>query len=503
MAVGAALTFASLDLVASCPEWIRNRAASFPLCSASGLVSENHPLAVITVSDLGRSGKDSGFTADVVEKVLRNSPETPPLILLPVSDQTLTLVRDRILSLAIDQKQKNKYLKSLQQVPADSYTWQQDFLQPTVNPKTGQVILRSIDSYDRGKPSSQAIVDAVKDCGFTAGPAIRAKNSENRYMGGNIESLPGGICVIGNQGFEGKDWAQLADQVCGSNPEDRIQAPSQWLFSGHADDLVHVIRNPKREAPCDFSLVVASPTKALELLQENPNDVFFDTSGARGNSKQLAIERSNQERNFRDLCHRVRDLRYLPSDEQVTPAENAKGFSLWFLLQSWAWAQDKKIIPPLGVDLQFCSRIKNAQVSELFRRDPSLRQAVALIEDELKAFRQDIQDKLKKKFPKCETDFIDAPVLYIGKLAQSGAGVTKLPEGFTSVLPNPVNGITVNDAFLSPDPANTAFKKYLKGEYGRRGVATEFVDSFDYGHRGKGNLHCATNSIHLCRPSGL
>lgn len=42
----------------------------------------------------------------------------------------------------------------------------------------------------------------------------------------------------------------------------------------------------------------------------------------------------------------------------------------------------------------------------------------------------------------------------------------------------------------------------MEEAYKKRGLKSEFVDTFDYAHEGQGNLHCSTNTIHVCNPRG-
>ena len=70
----------------ACPDWLMNRANNIPTCPEGGLVPETFPVGAVVVSDNGMRGKDSGFTADVVQKVLTASGNNNPLLILPVSD---------------------------------------------------------------------------------------------------------------------------------------------------------------------------------------------------------------------------------------------------------------------------------------------------------------------------------------------------------------------------------------------------------------------------------
>jgi hypothetical protein len=58
----------------------------------------------------------------------------------------------------------------------------------------------------------------------------------------------------------------------------------------------------------------------------------------------------------------------------------------------------------------------------------------------------------------------------------------------------------VNDTLISPEPNNKIFKEYVDHEYKKRGLKTDYIDTFEYAHMGNGNLHCSTHEIRKCKP---
>jgi len=156
-------------------------------------------------------------------------------------------------------------------------------------------------------------------------------------------------------------------------------------------------------------------------------------------------------------------------------------------------------------DLEDCSKLDNSDISDLFRNNRELSEYNKLIQIEMDNVRNEIRKKIKDKAPNCEPDFIEVPNLFIGgRPFINDDGALELPMKMAdSVLPNPTNSISVNDTVISPDPSNAAFRNYLTKEYEKRGLKHEVVDTFDYAHIGDGNLHCATNTFHICKPRGL
>ncbi len=495
-----------------CPKWLSDRSANIPTCPNGGLVPETFPAGAVVVSDRGLLGQDSGFTADVVQKVLLASGNDNPLLILPVSNETFKKVQDKIKTLPISSELKKKYTQSLLQVPTQGYTWQQDYMQPFVNPKNGQIILREVQGYSRHGNSFNDIIEATKGCGFQKGPDLKNKNFHNGYMGGNIETLPGDICILGDDSINNPstNWDEYADQVCKSGAENRIKVPTSWLNVGHTDEIMKVVRNNNSPAPCNFSVVFASPNKALELLKENPNENFLNFSKGRGGTPaELINRRSNAHRGIQTLCTKALEIKERPYEKNPKNRERARGVSKnlnnKFSLISTA---DAGVVVEFSKEDELkknnCSHLTNKEAYEALMENEDLKIYNQLIQKEMDKLKAEVGLKLKNKFPQCQSDFIDMPDLFYGGFpVEIKKDVHELPEGMgKSILPNPTNAISINNTIISPDPSNEAFEKYMRDQYEKRGLKAEFVDTFDYAHRADGNLHCSTNTIHICKPRG-
>lgn len=496
----------------ACPDWLMNRANNIPTCPEGGLVPETFPVGAVVVSDSGSKGKDSGFTADVVQKVLTASGNNNPLLLLPVSDETIQRVKSRIDEMPISDDLKKKYKQSILQVPTRGYTWQQDYFQPFTNPATGQIVLREVQGYGRHGDSFSKIIEATKSCGFQQGPTLSNDYFVNGHMGGNIETLPSGICLLGDDHFRtNENWESYANQICNSGSENRIKVPTSWLKVGHTDEIMKVVRNKNAQAPCDFSVVLASPKKAIELLKQNPNGKFMDFSNGRGGSpSELAIRRSNEYRGLRNLCRKAIEDRNSPrqdrdNNDRTKPTKGVtKLFELKSLFISEAHAGVSRVRGPSGGEPEDCANMTNGEVYRLLTSDNELKVFNQLVQEKMDSLKTEVSQKLKSKLPQCEPDFIEVPDVFFGGMpVEKEKGKYELPEGMgLSVLPNPTNAISVNDTLIAPDPSNDVFQKYMEEQYKKRGLKAEFVDTFDYAHQGEGNLHCSTNTIHICNPRG-
>ena len=473
-----------------CPEWMSDR-SRMPLCPATGLVPETYPVAAVIVSDeayiaspdnYAETGTESLFTADVVTKTLMGAGENLPLMILPVTDATMEMIRAKIRSLSISETRKKSFLTTLHQVPVKSYTWQQDFMQGVVNPQTGQLSLREVAGYtdNRKLPPGyfRSIADVAAACGLvTPGPPLVPKGGlENGHMGGNIETLPGGICMLGDDHMTADSWEDYRAQVCPGG--DTINVPTKWLSVGHTDEIVKVVRDNRKQAPCDFSVVLASPRKARDLLRQNPDQKFLDFTGGRaGTPAALAARRTGEYDGLVQLCAKVQEYRENPATDPSPDSEpggssvnSVSQFKLQLFLGSKAIAQD----------IGGCDGMTNKEVLRALENG-SLGRYNDIVQGKMDRLKTEMQARLADKLPQCSVDFMDTPDAFFGgEPVQKPDGSYDLPKEMgLSILPNPTNGISVNNTVITPEPGNKSFKDYIEAEYKKRGLDPQFVDTFD------------------------
>lgn len=497
-----------------CPDWLKSRRAELPLCPEGNSIPENYPVGAVVVSDQGYFGRDSNFTVDFVAKTLSGAGPNIPLVLLPVSDETFEKIKSNINSLSIPAQQKARYLKSLAQIPSQSYMWQRDYFYSFINPTTGSPVLRTVVGYSRKASTDpeavEKLVQATADCGFSMGEPLRnnfGKLVSGTY-GGNIQMLPGGICALGTDGFESKKaWSDYADQFCQKGSDNRIEVPTSWLNIGHTDEIMKVVRNKTVAAPCDFSVVLASPRKATELLGRNLDRPFIKLPPAPNESPTslLMLSRKNFH-GMTELCKRFQDLKRTPGQTPTTPkapTEPSRGVSKIYdsFFSSIAFADESTD----DIGPKDCSKITNGEVLRLLQSDINFKTYNDLIQKEMDKLSQEVHKKLKKKLPQCNIDIVETPDLFLGGSGVRDNKITKLPKEMGwSILPNPTNSVSINDTLISSEPLNEAFREYLEEIYKNRGLNPEFVNTFDYSHRmGRGNLHCVTNTLHVCKPRAL
>lgn len=498
MTLGAliSMTFlATHALAETCPSWAASVQKTLPNCEANGLVPEHNPVGALVVSSFGGL-EGQRFTADVVMKTLKAAGPHLPQIYLPVDQSTLDYVKTQIRTSHLDGSTKDKWLASLTHVETHPYTWQQDYMQSFVDPVTGAMMVRKVESYSRNYGGFEALSNTAKNC-IQTGPVLGTSTPwevAGEY-GGNIDALPGGICLLGDDHFNGRDWEKYANQFCGTGPFDRIRAPTRWLSVGHTDEIFKVVKNTNEKSPCDFSVVLASPKKALEVLAANPTEKYFQPAPGFAERmgmtpRDLLNSRLDQYSGFRRICNAFNALGTTETRDQ-TPARSKP-----IMAENETSETDRE--PAAS---KTCAEITNADVLNILKNDNILREYNEEVQKTMDEFKKEIEAKVKAKNLACQNvSFIDAPDLFFGGTVVRNGTRRSLPsEVGLSILPNPTNAITVGNTVIMPDQMNNSFRKYMEGVYAKNGLKTEFVDTY-HQHANSGNLHCSTQTFHLCNP---
>lgn len=444
--------------------------------------------------------------------------ETSPNFVIPVDRASFEELQDELRQTiaASGGKIPEKILdKIVQAEPARNWTWQQDYFESFVDPATGRPVLRNIQNYYRGTSGqdSSLISTAMNSCGVTQGPELASSSfsSGNGEMGGNIEGLPGGLCLTGdNQSME------FAKQYCGSE-DNIVRIESSWLRVGHVDEIVKVIPSNRPGVPpeCNFSLMFASPKKALELMGEPrvANHTFFsgDFLSEGASEEELRNFRTSrqQSRPGARLCSLYNSLPATspgtpggtPGKGNSTPSKANKAFyKIKSMILPHAYAQ---ATTSCNLDVMTNSQLKSAieQNAELMAFNESVQNA-------MDRAKQKILDKIYSKLPHCRQyeSIIEAPNLFYGNVATKPDGSYDTSRMLTnaagsSFVPNPTNSVVANKDILFPDPQNESFRSYLQGELKKGGIGAKFLDTWDYAHIGDGNIHCSSHSIPYCSPA--
>lgn len=484
-----------------CPTWIQD--PSVPECPQSDntILDETYPALGHVISDdpMVRSPSSEDFPVQVAMQILMASGERVPILFLATSQVTFERLRQRILDTTQSLPQywrfRDRWLAAMVSVDA-RYRWQQDYFESFYNRQTGLPVLREVRDYGRAGNSFSQLVSAAQrslSCLSPSGNNATTANfvgealpplSASRYiftrsaMGGNVEGLPGGFCLHGNT----RGWDDFGQYYCGSR-DNEVSVDASWLWIEHVDEFMSVLPHPRsarsENQECPFAIQITSPVLALRLLEERPQDRFFNFFTG---TQQVDAAGINQSRTNFDLIQKV--CRALRRGSRARP--------------TWGLAQ---------LD---CTRaealvgLTNSQVATLFRSDRDLSTLNRLVQEKIEETKVILRLRLQSRFNSCTIRFVDVPALFIGGETDptfENPSLATLPYGgATSLLPPAPNALVAENTVLVPHPQNDAFANYLTRVYSELGIQTVFIDSFDYGHVDGGNIHCVTHSLRVCRP---
>lgn len=488
------------------------------------MIPETYPAAAVMISDdseitlEGTAAKALGFersqiAGNMTMSVLRASGSKTPQLLMSMSDETIAAIRRRIVVEAPDNETRQRWLSALTQVRGSAknrFNWQQDFVQPYFNPKTGRPVLRKIDDYRNADfvgntAFNNLMATAGAACDIEAGePIVPTGAFTNGHGGGNIESLPGGSCLIGSDAFRAGQWSAYSQSVCtdGGQP---LNVDTSWLTVGHADEIFSIV--PSTSNSCGFAVLAASPKAGLDALAQNPAESAFDW--ADNQPSEVINERIQAHEPWSELCKNWTEapagLNSSPG-RKSTPKTNRTKSWFRFLTPKSVFASEEDDFEDLQTrDRPICSSMTNSDLLAAMGVPSrtgvgNLKQyneAIQVIMDKNKTA---IRSRLKETNPECDIPIIDVPSLFSGELGSDDRGERFPKKGSaTGIQSNPTNGININGTMIFPDPGNAAFRRNLEARLKAQGVKSDFVD-MTYAHMAMGNLHCSTNVIRYCRP---
>jgi len=397
-------------------------------------------------------------------------------------------------------------------VETESWTWQQDYFESFVDTKTGNPVLRRLESYDRAGGDLKSMASKAQSCGIVEGDGLKSfKNPDgktilNGEMGGNIEGLPGGICMIGDN-----QDPEFALQFCG-NKDNLISLDVSWLNVGHVDELFKVIptNRPGVPAECNFSLLIASPRKALELLDKpSARDHKFFTDFSFSNQSEIESFRSSRtsSRVGSKLCelysNNIIPLRKKEESPQNQDSQGAKK-AFYQLIDLFINKSHAGVI--LGSGEETVCKVETITNGEFKKAisESKHKKFNELVQKTLDDSKDKIIKKILERLPHCASfiQVVEVPDLFYGPVKVNNDGTEELARPGTSgsFMPNPTNSVVSNQTLILPDPQNGLFKEYLGDEMKNLGIKSTFIDTWDYSHLGDGNLHYSTHSIPYCRP---
>lgn len=487
----------STKAASKCPNWIEKE--DVPPCPSdkeASLLSDNYPALAHVVSE-------NSSTERFVLNVLETSGPRLPMMFLIVSAAKFEKIKSGIHQRNdLDESTKAAWINSLVRVPSPAFTWQQDYFEAVTDKVSRKQVLRAVPNYDQGNSTSDLFSAMAKACDKINVGAPFDKNAAskiaNANMGGNMEALPGGLCLHGKN-----QPSKYALAYCTSK-ENEVVIDTDWLEVGHADEIVGTIPRPGKAFPCNFALTFASPRKGLAAIADpaHGSEYFF------GAPSKAARERAWGSGSLYKMCWKIQawELEKRKNEgrgRKQMPArpEEKDHTRLWNLLVRNVWAGEVKKKP--------CSEMTNADVAGFFKSDPAWTITQELIQNKMDVTKKEILKRVKSRLPQCEVEGVDQPYLFgTGELVENPDAPPGSPNGkkyalpnkmALALIPNATNAVVSGNSILVPDPHHLAFKQEIEAGLKKVGTDAKFIDTYHYAHTQQGNLHCATHTVRTCR----
>ena len=293
------------------------------------------------------------------------------------------------------------------------------------------------------------IFDSNRGRGLAALPKTLAKMWNSHYIkgppghgagnyGGNIEVTPDDLLVIGDSS---SDAIQTQFKTMGYEGK-TIVLETNWLLVGHVDEYLSFLPNP--DTPLGYTVVVADPQMALDLVNETPEAEFENQFKEMFNS---AFKRASEfpgilsqdKRGYSDLARKVAAM-YLGSHGKPVTQSRYKSDTLL---------------------------AANAEAAEIIERN-----------------LQSLITALKARYgEELEVPLVRVPIL-----------MGKNRGRFAALTPGVANMVVLRDHLVVPDPLFKSFQTAVEDGFSAVGFKAHLIPNLTY-HIGVGQLHCGTNTF--------
>lgn len=461
------------------------------LCSAgpSLHLNENFDTTTLIISS---QNYDKDSLAKILIPVLSDK-NTPQIIVFDRDGKTTSLKE------SLDSGLKAKWLDYVT-VFQDAVVWSQDFIE-SFNDKNGSSFIRLVNGYKKNDSHFNEYVNAqthltekLKSLGISTQQPINPGDmrAKNGHKGGNIESTNEGYCLIGNADLTDSEWNELAIQNCGG-PENTIKLQTDWLPANHVDELIKQLPNISKNS-CDATFAISSQKKALELLETQPDELFFDSGIVALNTKMYDRSALGQ------ICARIMHEQF-PQDIGKNQLRSQGNYEPIYPMQGYVEYRLPFANETNTALYSQCFKIKNKDVVNLFKSDEKLKYSLSYSQKITNESKKAIVSFYMEKRPDCKVAFVEMPTLFsinTSRYYTEDRSYNIEVTNSEALLPNPINNLKVGKNIFIPNSGNKSVNKYVEEVYNRYGLNPTFLNTFDL-HINQGNIHCSSQTVHSCK----
>lgn len=324
-------------------------------------------------------------------------------------------------------------------------------------------------------------------------PNMQDYNSLN--SGGNLEVLPGGTFYRGIIKTEGYGrhvdytnatfpWQTKAQKIQKKALEKAgnkvLDLDTSFLSVGHVDEIINIVKT-NQPAPCNFAVMLASPDKAFELMEQSALSIDSSTS-------------LNYKTKFIDMFFPVAyaGIALIPKSKPVPKACQINSYRNLFTEGNNSVLSDERINQVYSmncIDDQSIDEFLKSREYQILKRENIDKNSPTAINKIIKENERLIIQELKVSSGCQNPKIIHIPVFFRD-------GLSYTPDLVNGVVQTPANSpskVILPRSYFKP------FDTYVKVELNKLGVKTTFAHDMGY-HLSQGEVHCGSNSARICEP---
>lgn len=435
------------------------------------------------------NGENDNFIYDLTTNFLSNN---------PVGKVNIVIPRARFINLRTNPQLINVLNNPrVNIVPVNTMPsvdkWMQDSFQfTTINDKPAiyQLAHGREENFDMADRLACQIANECDIPYYIPPDMTRPFNSFNSLdSGGNLEVLPGGTYITGTIqtggfGFHNPTgevpyrtpFQELQRETLQQNGNRVLELDTSFLRVGHVDEIISTVRT-NRPAPCNYAVMIASPRKAFELMEQRAS---------------IRREEQSYHFNFWDLIikNAYAGAMSLNEDEEASINNRCSGLTQ----QNLAYEGHNQVLSDERVqEIYDLDCIDGRPIEEVVDDQDSSFMAIqdynnTDVQGILDRNRELLTEELRATTGCQEPPFIEIPVYFRG-------GSSELPDLVNGVVQTNENG---GSNVILPRTYFAPFDDYVTNELNEYGVTTTFAHDMSY-HIMQGEVHCGTNSARICR----
>ena len=530
------------DDLFECPKWIKDK-KNVPECPKGKLkiIPEYYPSSFYFI---GGADYDTILDREVVADIIRFAPSGMEPVISGGDYQT-----EQVLKIIKGEENQKRVRELIYRVglpnPSGTGRYYRDGAIPAH--ENGKPTIY-INTNDLGGYNSSLAV--LRKCGFQIKTGNVNENPSNSEMGGNVMSPVPGICTY----TESRDTDQDHFKQFGCNKKNTVLLNASWGGVRHVDEKIMSIPNPnsKKPPPCNFSLVISSYDKTMEVINKQiekgkGNKLFFelepfsrDGIPAKGPYSSW-FGKWSKIPPFKDICKRFKEqplkeffsdqeLETINEHQRILGSKSRQGKMFSFESDP---EDEKEVIVPLDEVESAKEKLKEEGYKYVY-----VKELVYRTKDESQFPQEEILKRQNYRDQKeChELTYNDVKKVY-DDFAQNGASRKKVLDEYVANLkkkmkqtrnicgngddldiiyspdmiynsyPNSVNMLVTSQKSVAfPGMMNSELNNELKQQMEKRGLFARSIDdiyknhlTYPRGHDSSGYAHCLTNNIRICK----